>query len=85
VVVGFRNRLKHQKRGITMLPIDDFLLGSQAKYNDLLDKVRWFFEVEDALRVVRSRVFQGKATIGMYSALAVWAGDIESALREECE
>lgn len=56
-----------------------------VKYGKLLDKVRWFFEAEDALRVVRLRVSQGKATIGTYKDLAKWAGDVESELRRECD
>lgn len=57
----------------------------QMKYKILLSKVGWFFETEDALRVVRSRVANGKATLGTYKELAVWAGAVESDLRKEVE
>ena len=52
---------------------------------DLLNKIGFFFETEDALRVVRLRVSRGKATIGTYRDLARWAGDIEGQLRKEVE
>lgn len=52
---------------------------------DLIDLVGFFFETEDALRVVRLRISQGKATLATYSELAGWAGDVESRLRKEVE
>lgn len=54
-----------------------------VKYQDLLDRVRWFFEIEDAMKYVRLQVAQGYTTLGTYRELAIWAGAVESDLRKE--
>lgn len=63
--------------------IDKSVVLEYVKYYELLDRMGWFFETEDALRVVRSRVANGKATLETYKELSIWAGDIESQLRKE--
>jgi hypothetical protein len=67
-----------------MVSVDDIFTGEE-KYNTLLAKVRWFFETEDALRTVHLRLVRGKTTLETYRELSVWAGDIESELRRECD
>ena len=51
------------------------------KHEKLLEDVAFYFECEDAMRTVRSRLFQGTATLSTYKELSVWAGDVESELR----
>jgi hypothetical protein len=55
------------------------------KYRALLSKIRWFFETEDAMQVVRLRMLRGKATLGTYKELSIWAGEAENNLRKEVE
>lgn len=52
------------------------------KYNELLEKVDWYFETEDALRCVRFLLYKGRTTLNVYNELAMWAGDAESELRD---
>ena len=54
-------------------------------YRGLLDRVKWYFETEDAMRTVRGLMFRGRATLATYKELSRWAGDIEGQLREEVE
>lgn len=65
--------------------IDKSIVLDYVKYQDLLDRVAWFFETEDAMRVIRLRMLRGKSTLGTYKELAIWAGEIESELRKEVE
>ena len=52
------------------------------KHEKLLEDVAFYFECEDAMRTVRSRLFQGTATLSTYKELSLWAGDGENELRK---
>ena len=51
------------------------------KHEKLLEDVAFYFECEDAMRMVRERLYQGTATLSTYKELSRWAGAVESELR----
>ena len=59
---------------------------SRFEYDDLLEKVRWYFETTEAMHTVRllllSRPKQTKR-YGAYRRLAIMAGEAEDILRSE--
>jgi hypothetical protein len=64
---------------------------SRFEYDDLLEKVQWYFETMDAMNTVHSllldRFLDGKRwhqpkRYGAYRRLAIMAGEAESDLRE---
>lgn len=65
--------------------IDHHIILDYVKYQELLGRIKWYFETEDALRVVRLRMLRGKSTLRTYKELAIWAGAAESDLRKEVE
>ena len=54
------------------------------EYDELLEKVDWYFETEDTLKHVRLLLCQGRTTLGTYKELSMWAGAAESDLRALC-
>lgn len=63
--------------------IDKSVVSEYVKYHELLDRVRWLFETEDAIRYVRLLLSQGYTTLAVYRELSIWAGKAESDLRKE--
>lgn len=61
------------------------IVNFDNSYSTLLEKIKFHFELEDALRTVHLRLARGKTTLETYRELSAWAGDIESELRRECD
>ena len=54
------------------------------EYEKLLSLVDWYFQCEDAQRYLRVQLTNGKVTLNTYKELSIWAGTVESDLRELC-
>lgn len=59
---------------------------SRFEYDDLLEKIRWYFEITDAMSTVHRLLLSSKSKqtkrFGAYRRLAIMAEEVESDLRE---
>jgi hypothetical protein len=55
---------------------------SRFEYDDLLEKICWYFETMDAMNSVYLLVIQDRVELEAYKELYIWARDAESDLRE---
>lgn len=55
---------------------------SRFEYDDLLEKVQWYFETMDATDTAYLLVLQDRIKLEAYKELAIWAREAENVLRE---